>query len=60
MNILLFVGSEIDDDEMMSDLEDSNDSWTTSEEFSSEFILRYGSKYVGYFIYMLFVWILTF
>uniref|UniRef100_A0A1B6BW75 C2H2-type domain-containing protein n=1 Tax=Clastoptera arizonana TaxID=38151 RepID=A0A1B6BW75_9HEMI len=37
-------GSEVDDDEMMSDLEDSNDSWTTSEEFSSEFILRYGSK----------------
>ncbi|KAG8253972.1 Juxtaposed with another zinc finger protein 1, variant 2 [Homalodisca vitripennis] len=28
----------------MSELEDSNDSWTTPEEFSSEFILRYGSK----------------
>ncbi|XP_054280581.1 juxtaposed with another zinc finger protein 1 isoform X2 [Macrosteles quadrilineatus] len=39
-------GSEADDDELMSELEDSNDSWTTPEEFSSEFILRYGSKMV--------------
>ncbi|XP_046682470.1 juxtaposed with another zinc finger protein 1 [Homalodisca vitripennis] len=38
------TGSEADDDELMSELEDSNDSWTTPEEFSSEFILRYGSK----------------
>lgn len=37
-------GSEADDDEMTSEFEDSNDSWTTPEEFSSEFILRYGSK----------------
>lgn len=39
-----FLGSEADEDELMSELEDSNDSWTTPEEFSSEFILRYGSK----------------
>nr|XP_040239833.2 mucin-19 isoform X1 [Anopheles coluzzii] len=38
------TGSEMDDDEMMvSESEDSNDSWTT-EEFSSEFIMRYGSR----------------
>ena len=38
------TGSEIDDDEqMISDTEDSNDSWTT-EEFSSAFIMRYGSR----------------
>lgn len=38
------LGSEMDDDDMMgSESEDSNDSWTT-EEFSSEFIMRYGSR----------------
>ncbi|XP_037026395.1 pair-rule protein odd-paired [Bradysia coprophila] len=38
-------GSEMDEDEMIpSELEDSNDSWTT-EEFSSEFIMRYGSRH---------------
>lgn len=38
------IGSEMDEDEMMvSESEDSNDSWTT-EEFSSEFIMRYGSR----------------
>ncbi|XP_058127825.1 mucin-5AC [Anopheles ziemanni] len=38
------TGSELDDDDMMvSESEDSNDSWTT-EEFSSEFIMRYGSR----------------
>lgn len=37
-------GSEIDEDEIMvSESEDSNESWTT-EEFSSEFIMRYGSR----------------
>lgn len=42
--ILKFIGSEMDDDEMVvSESEDSNDSWTT-EEFSSEFIMRYGSR----------------
>lgn len=38
------TGSEMDEDEMMSPSEDSNDSWTTAEEYSSEFILRYGVK----------------
>lgn len=39
-----FVGSEMDEDEMVvTESEDSNDSWTT-EEFSSEFIMRYGSR----------------
>ncbi|XP_069702503.1 location of vulva defective 1 [Periplaneta americana] len=38
------TGSEADDDELMTESEDSNDSWTTSEEFSAEFILRYGSS----------------
>ncbi|CAG9802624.1 unnamed protein product [Chironomus riparius] len=38
------TGSEIDEDEIMvSESEDSNESWTT-EEFSSEFIMRYGSR----------------
>lgn len=41
---IYFVGSEADEDELMSESEDSNDSWTTSEEFSTEFILRYGSR----------------
>ncbi|XP_055381023.1 homeobox protein 5 [Condylostylus longicornis] len=41
------TGSELDEDEMMvSESEDSNDSWTT-EEFSSEFIMRYGSRHSG-------------
>jgi juxtaposed with another zinc finger protein 1 len=40
----LFAGSEMDEDEIMvSESEDSNESWTT-EEFSSEFIMRYGSR----------------
>lgn len=35
----------MDEDEMVvSESEDSNDSWTT-EEFSSEFIMRYGSRW---------------
>lgn len=42
----LFTGSEIDDEEMVvSESENSNDSWTT-EEFSSEFIMRYGSRLI--------------
>lgn len=41
------TGSEMDEEEMMlSQSEDSNDSWTT-EEFSSEFIMRYGSRHSG-------------
>uniref|UniRef100_T1GSH9 C2H2-type domain-containing protein n=1 Tax=Megaselia scalaris TaxID=36166 RepID=T1GSH9_MEGSC len=31
---------------LVSESEDSNDSWTT-EEFSSEFIMRYGSRHSG-------------
>ncbi|KAJ8718927.1 hypothetical protein PYW07_016483 [Mythimna separata] len=38
------TGSEMDEDELVSPSEDSNDSWTTAEEYSSEFILRYGVK----------------
>lgn len=35
----------MDEDELVvSELEDSNDSWTT-EEFSSEFIMKYGSRH---------------
>lgn len=42
--ICVVVGSEMDDEEnMVSASEDSNESWTT-EEFSSEFIMRYGSR----------------
>ncbi|GAB6032027.1 hypothetical protein CHUAL_010399 [Chamberlinius hualienensis] len=37
-------GSEFDEEELASESDDSNDSWTTQEEFSSEFILRYGSR----------------
>ncbi|KAJ1520942.1 hypothetical protein ONE63_004019 [Megalurothrips usitatus] len=37
------AGSDVDEDEILTD-SDSNDSWTTSEEFSSEYILRYGSR----------------
>ncbi|XP_043070718.1 myb-like protein D [Drosophila grimshawi] len=41
------TGSEMDEDEMVvTESEDSNDSWTT-EEFSSEFIMRYGSRHSG-------------
>lgn len=37
----------MDEDEMVvTESEDSNDSWTT-EEFSSEFIMRYGSRWEG-------------
>lgn len=44
MFIICTKGSEIDEDEIMvSESEDSNESWTT-EEFSSEFIMRYGSR----------------
>lgn len=40
----MMLGSEIDDEEMIvSESENSNDSWTT-EEFSSEFIMKYGSR----------------
>ncbi|XP_026759769.2 juxtaposed with another zinc finger protein 1 [Galleria mellonella] len=38
------TGSEMDEDELVSPSEDSNDSWTTVEEYSSEYILRYGVK----------------
>ncbi|XP_014276445.1 juxtaposed with another zinc finger protein 1 [Halyomorpha halys] len=38
-------GNEADD--VFSESEDSNDSWSTQEEFSSEFILKYGSKMVS-------------
>jgi hypothetical protein len=42
--LISFKGSEIDEDDIMvSESEDSNESWTT-EEFSSEFIMRYGSR----------------
>ncbi|KAH8311774.1 hypothetical protein KR044_008023 [Drosophila immigrans] len=41
------TGNEMDEDEMVvTESEDSNDSWTT-EEFSSEFIMRYGSRHSG-------------
>lgn len=43
-NFRILLGSEMDEDEIMvSESEDSNESWTT-EEFSSEFIMRYGSR----------------
>lgn len=35
----------MDEDEAGTHSEDSNDSWTTVEEYSSEFILRYGMRY---------------
>ncbi|OXU21875.1 hypothetical protein TSAR_016527 [Trichomalopsis sarcophagae] len=39
------TGSEAEEGEdFVSEPEDSNDSWTTLEEFSSDFILRYGSR----------------
>ncbi|XP_044594110.1 juxtaposed with another zinc finger protein 1 isoform X2 [Cotesia glomerata] len=42
------TGSEAEEGEdLTSDQEDSNDSWATSEEFSSDYILRYGSRVVG-------------
>lgn len=44
------VGSEAEEGEdFVSEPEDSNDSWTTSSEFSADFILRYGSRYIHYF-----------
>ncbi|XP_008548175.2 juxtaposed with another zinc finger protein 1 [Microplitis demolitor] len=42
------TGSEAEEGEdLTSGPEDSNDSWATSEEFSSDYILRYGSRVVG-------------
>ncbi|XP_061704543.1 juxtaposed with another zinc finger protein 1 [Cydia pomonella] len=41
------TGSDMDEDEMLSPSEDSNDSWTTVEEYSSEYILRYGINRLG-------------
>ncbi|CAH2234380.1 jg23680 [Pararge aegeria aegeria] len=38
------TGSEMDEEDVMSPSDDSNDSWATVEEYSSEFILRYGVK----------------
>ncbi|XP_073984677.1 juxtaposed with another zinc finger protein 1 [Rhodnius prolixus] len=35
------------DEEIFSESEDSNDSWSTQEEYSSEFILKYGSKMIS-------------
>ncbi|XP_034945087.1 juxtaposed with another zinc finger protein 1 [Chelonus insularis] len=41
-------GSEVEEeDDLSSEPEDSNDSWTTSEEFSADYILRYGSRVVN-------------
>lgn len=34
------LGSEFDEDEMVSENEDSDDSWTNQEEFNSDLILR--------------------
>lgn len=33
-----------DEEDAVTESEDSNESWTTSEEFSSEYILKYGSR----------------
>lgn len=45
LSIRAIVGSEMEDEDIMvSASEDSNESWTT-EEFSSEFIMRYGSRW---------------
>ncbi|XP_046628713.1 juxtaposed with another zinc finger protein 1 isoform X1 [Neodiprion virginianus] len=42
------TGSEAEEGEdFVSEPEDSNDSWTTSLEFSADFILRYGSRAVS-------------
>ncbi|XP_048512641.1 juxtaposed with another zinc finger protein 1 isoform X2 [Athalia rosae] len=42
------TGSEAEEGEdFVSEPEDSNDSWTTSSEFSADFILRYGSRVVN-------------
>ncbi|XP_063229991.1 juxtaposed with another zinc finger protein 1 [Bacillus rossius redtenbacheri] len=38
------TGSDGEEDEFGSELDNSNESWATSEEFSSEFILKYGSR----------------
>lgn len=59
------TGSEAmsDEEPMLTESEDSNDSWTT-EEFSSEFIMKYGVKYgaVRYIVRLeslqFFLWIL--
>lgn len=38
------IVSDHEDEDLCTESENSNESWTTSEEFSSEFILRYGSR----------------
>ena len=40
----IISGSEYDEDEVGTDDEDSDDSWTTQEEFSSDIILRYSQR----------------
>lgn len=42
---ILLSGSELDEEMPSVQSEDSNESWTVAEEFSSEYILRYGSRY---------------
>lgn len=38
------TGSEQEDEDVCTESENSNESWITSEEFSSEYILRYGTR----------------
>ncbi|KAF6203498.1 hypothetical protein GE061_001829 [Apolygus lucorum] len=42
--IITPLASDGDDDDIRSESEDSNDSWSTQEEYSAEFIMKYGSK----------------
>lgn len=51
-----FVDSDLEEEEAASESgDDSDNSWTTPEEFSAEFILKQGSKCVHY--YFCSIWI---
>ena len=48
MLILSLTGSEFDEEEAGSGNEDSDDSWTTQDEFTSQIILRCVSTFIIY------------
>ena len=43
---LIYIPEIEGDEDFTSGPEDSNDSWATTEEFSTDFILRYGNRYI--------------
>lgn len=44
--LLIFVAEIEGDEDFTSEPDDSNDSWAMTEEFSTDFILRYRNRYI--------------